>query len=294
MLPDNATPQVSIIMPTFNRAGMIAAAIQSIRDQSFSDWELLIVDDGSTDATETVIAAINDPRIFYFRVAHCAKIGWLRNYGVAKARGTYIAFNDSDDGWHPLKLEKQLQALERNKDASFCLVNGYNYREQGQPLQYFYPQQQGEKCDDLFLSCFQSGVSCYTQTLLFYKSCFSTAGPFEDERISDRNFIVSLCFHFKGVILYEPLVYRLLHDGNINLTKWKRSYEYELELIGKHKAMLPKTIHRRALYNVYINYGEACLQRRKKLQAARMFIRAGKIKPFSFIPVKKLGKTLLY
>jgi glycosyltransferase involved in cell wall biosynthesis len=106
-------------MPTFNRAGLIVQSAQSVIDQSFRDWELLIVDDGSTDDTAERIEALGDSRIVLLRQPRIGNSARLRNLGVAAARGNYVAFLDSDDLWVPSKLEIQLRALT-GKPGAWC------------------------------------------------------------------------------------------------------------------------------------------------------------------------------
>lgn len=110
-------PTVSVVIPTFNRADILPRAIDSVLAQTESDFELLVVDDGSTDDTQAVLDAYDDPRL---RVeAHGTNRGGnvARNTGIEHARGTYVAFLDSDDEWLPTKLELQLAALDDRSDA---------------------------------------------------------------------------------------------------------------------------------------------------------------------------------
>jgi glycosyltransferase involved in cell wall biosynthesis len=99
----SAAPEVSIILPTYNRADTIGRAVQSVLAQTFEDWELVVVDDGSSDGTQEVLAGI-DPRIRVLRQAN-AGVGAARNTGLAAARGRLLTFLDSDDGWLPHFLE---------------------------------------------------------------------------------------------------------------------------------------------------------------------------------------------
>ena len=99
---------VSIIVPTYNRGHLIGETIQSVIDQSYKNWELIIVDDGSKDNTKERIEGFNDDRLRYYFIEHCGIIGAVRNRGMNNARGEYIAFLDSDDLWQPDKLDYQL------------------------------------------------------------------------------------------------------------------------------------------------------------------------------------------
>ncbi|RZV08823.1 glycosyl transferase family 2 [Natrinema hispanicum] len=104
--------RVSVIIPTYNRAATLPRAIDSALAQTIDDLEVVVVDDGSTDDTESVLAAYEDSRVR--PVVHETNQGAnvARNTGLEDARGEYVAFLDSDDEWHPEKLERQLAALE--------------------------------------------------------------------------------------------------------------------------------------------------------------------------------------
>ena len=107
---------VSIIIPTFNSEKFIAETIQSIQAQTFTNWELIIVDDGSSDKTVSIISKIaqSDERIQFFQFEENSGAGIARNLALSKANGRYIAFLDSDDLWKPSKLEKQIKFMTKN------------------------------------------------------------------------------------------------------------------------------------------------------------------------------------
>lgn len=100
-------PEVSIVVPTYNRAHMLSDAIRSVLSQTYADWELIIVDDGSEDDTQRVVSEFDDPRIKYIFQANKGLPG-ARNTGIRASNGAYLAFLDSDDLFLPLKLERQL------------------------------------------------------------------------------------------------------------------------------------------------------------------------------------------
>ena len=112
-------PSVSIIIPTFNRAAFLGEAVDSVCAQTTEDWELIVVDDGSTDATPGVMAAFRDPRIRYVSQARRG-VAAARNGGMAVSRASMIAFLDSDDLWLPEKLRFQLQFFSLNPAAAIC------------------------------------------------------------------------------------------------------------------------------------------------------------------------------
>lgn len=115
---------VSIITPTFNSERFIAETILSVQAQTYKDWEMIIVDDCSTDRTAEIVASFQekDSRIKYLYNSTNKGSAFSRNLALQKAKGKWIAFLDSDDLWHPEKLEKQIEFMTRN-DIHFSYTN---------------------------------------------------------------------------------------------------------------------------------------------------------------------------
>lgn len=105
---------VSVIMPSFNTGKYIKQSIESVMAQTYQNWELLIVDDCSTDSTDEIISSISNERIRYFKNEHNSGAAVSRNRALREAKGKWIAFLDSDDLWMPDKLEKQIAFMEKN------------------------------------------------------------------------------------------------------------------------------------------------------------------------------------
>lgn len=111
---------VSVIIPTYNRAEKVKKAVISVLEQTWSDLEVIVVDDGSTDNTKTTLESIFDSRLRYCYQENAGACV-ARNRGIELAKGEYIAFHDSDDVWHRDKLEKQMRIFEQfDVDLVFC------------------------------------------------------------------------------------------------------------------------------------------------------------------------------
>ncbi len=108
-------PEVSVIIPTYNRKNFIERAVKSVLKQTFKNFELVIIDDGSTDGTEEIIKKFKDKRIRYIWQENKGPAG-ARNRGILEARAKYIAFLDSDDKWRRKKLEIQLNEMKKNPE----------------------------------------------------------------------------------------------------------------------------------------------------------------------------------
>ena len=112
-----AMPTVSVVIGTYNSARWLGATIDSVRRQTFQDWELVIVDDGSTDDTRRVVGGhADDPRIRYVFQTRAGRSA-ARNRGIAMSSGPLVAFLDADDLWRPEKLAKQVSTLARDPAA---------------------------------------------------------------------------------------------------------------------------------------------------------------------------------
>lgn len=134
-------PVVSILLPTFNRAKFLIKAIGSVQAQTFTDWELLVLDDGSTDETAQVVRKLTaaDPRIRYFRFENTG-CGPARVRGFNASRGKYLAFLGDDDTFFPDKLERQMEWLEKNPDAGMVYSQVAMTNPEGRVLEIWPPK----------------------------------------------------------------------------------------------------------------------------------------------------------
>jgi glycosyltransferase involved in cell wall biosynthesis len=114
----SAEPVVSVVIPAYNAATFLATSVESVLRQTFQDFELIVVDDGSTDGTADVLAAYGD-RVQCLRQPN-GGVSRARNTGVARARGSWVAFLDADDAWKPTKLARQVDELRRRPDCGAC------------------------------------------------------------------------------------------------------------------------------------------------------------------------------
>src|SRR6188474_1008516 len=120
-------PKVSVVIPVFNRPAAVRRAIDSVLAQTVQDFEIIVVDDGSTDGTAAAVTAIQDPRITL--VKHDQRRGGsaARNSGIRASIAPYVAFLDSDDEWLPSKLERQLEVFENGKEDLGLVYTGADW-----------------------------------------------------------------------------------------------------------------------------------------------------------------------
>ena len=132
MTLEKKAPKVSVIMPTYNRANLLPRSIDFVLNQSFSDFELIVIDDGSTDETQNVLSRYHDIRIKVENFERNRGIGAARYQGVSQATGEWVAFLDADDLWFTDKLASDLSILERYPEIDLLFDNyrNINYIEQ--------------------------------------------------------------------------------------------------------------------------------------------------------------------
>lgn len=233
-------PEISVIIPTYNRGYLIRESIESVLRQTFSDFELLIIDDGSDDNTKEIVENIPDERIVYIPLDSNSGACHARNIGVEHAKGKYIAFQDSDDIWYTDKLEKQLAfLLEHDADMIFCQM-----KTQRGSREKLYPSKYYKKIEISRNDILKKFLGS-TQTFFIRKECFKSVRFDENlPRYQDWEFLIQITKFYK--VMYQPkaLVIQRLSRDSISanpykgfaalqyiLNKYKN--EYENCLVGK-------------------------------------------------------------
>ena len=148
------TPFFSVVVPTYNRAKKIRKALMSVLDQTFEDFELLIMDDGSCDNTAAVVASLNDKRINYHWGPHSGGPATPRNRGIDAARGKWICFLDSDDLWYPKKLETIYQMIIRDSTIDVICNDEYQRNVDDNKCTYIHA---GPNCSDIYKKMLLNG-----------------------------------------------------------------------------------------------------------------------------------------
>ena len=192
-------PQVSVVIPAYNRAATIAAAIESVLRQTWGDFELIVVDDGSTDGTLAAAAEVEDPRVRLVANPRNMGAAGARNTGVAEARGTWVAFQDSDDEWLPGKLEKQMARLAANPDfvGAYCgllTVGGLDARPGERTELRYVPDPSVKPAEGDILEPLLERNMISTQTLVVRRDIFLALGCFDEATtpIEDWDFALRL------------------------------------------------------------------------------------------------------
>lgn len=223
---------VSVVLPTYNRAGMVQKAVESVLAQTYKNFELIIVDDASTDNTEDVVGSIKDDRIRYYKLETNKGPAGARNEGVEWASYDLVAFQDSDDEWLPKKLEKQVWALE-HAPAGVGMVYHPFYRE-GQGA-WPKPQTESFYRGNIFQLLLYGNV-VDAPAMFLRRAAFLELGGFAENLrcLEDYEFALRFAYKYKIEFVNEVLLHKHVMDEGVNSQK-KENISAKLYIIGKWK-----------------------------------------------------------
>ena len=172
---------VSVIIPTFNRADKIMRAVESALAQTHQVYEIIVVDDGSTDSTSKVFNYISDSRVKYVSMAHSGLPAVVRNTAMKLAKGDFVAFLDSDDIWLPKKLEIQLSQVKKYPEIGLFCSNAYIDDELNHPMQTFHESNLSQSIWT-YENLLEKNI-VITSSVLAKKSLLEASGNFPEESL---------------------------------------------------------------------------------------------------------------
>lgn len=232
--------KVSVIIPTYNRANTIKRAIDSVLQQTYSNLEIIVVDDGSTDDTSRIVNGYEDTRVRYLMTKKRYGANHARNIGINNADGEYIAFQDSDDFWIKDKLEKQMQVYEQlpQVDVVWCRYYRFTFTGMKQTVpEISVPNTPQTEIGKALANYNVIG----TPTMIVRKKCFEQAGLFDEaiQRFQDWElcirFAQKFCFHFMDEVLVEA------YESERSITNISSAMESQFYIVRKHRNFFEKT-----------------------------------------------------
>ncbi len=194
MSPDNRGPRVSIILPAGNRADGLPAAMWSILHQTYTDFELIIVDYGSADTAPELLAGRTDPRVAVIRIPEMHGIACAWNAGLGAARGEFVGFVSSGDAWDERKLEEQVACFSvLSPDYGVVCSDSWEITRAGTRAYWHAPDMTGPDLLNSYATGFLAGT-LGTGPILVRRSCLDQAGPFDEQVrcFSDTDMIIRL------------------------------------------------------------------------------------------------------
>lgn len=269
---------ISIIIPTYNSSTCIIDALISVANQTYKKFEIIVIDDGSTDNTEEVVRAFQFP-IFYLKVPNggAAK---ARNLGIERARGDFVAFLDADDLWYPKKLEKQIKAFVENPDLMMVFTENLYFDKiaiRSSPFSKKKRLMEGDIVKNIFLHSY-----VVTSTVMIRKSVFNTVGYFEESLnvAEDDNLWLRIALKCKIDLIDESLVcYRITENSLSKTEKYVfKGVKKHLELIDHKYINIKKRLGwyviRKKKAILYFSHGYALFTSNQNGLAREYFLKA--------------------
>lgn len=283
-------PQISVIIPTHNRAGFLPTAIGSVLRQSFQDFEILVVDDASSDGTANIRERFPDTRIRWLR--HDAPRGGAaaRNTGIVHSTGEYIAFLDDDDEWLPEKLARQMEVMFKSAPEVAAVYTGYLVvdRASGKISGRMKPRQRGDLSQALLAANPIGGTSC----MLLKRSCLKQVGLFDESLPSfqDRDLWIRISRKFHFDYVPDALLNYYVHGKKVwtNLEALERGLEIMLRKYGSSAAF------RKSCGGRYLEFGiKLCgadqIDKGRKALVKAIGLDPYRIKPYLYFLLALLG-----
>ncbi|MBD2449489.1 glycosyltransferase family 2 protein [Nostoc sp. FACHB-152] len=223
-------PKISVLIPAYNAMNYLPETIENVLSQTFTDFEVIVVNDGSADETERWVSQIKDPRVKLITQENQGLAG-ARNTGIAHAKGEYITFLDADDLWEPTKLEKQLRVMEENPEVALVYTWVAFIDEMGKPTgRVFKNQAEG----DVWQKLTEHNIVESGSVAMVRRSCFEDIGLFDrnlGSYLEDWDMWLRIASRYSFKVVKEPLVYyrQLSGSASRNWEAMARSFEIVIE-----------------------------------------------------------------
>ena len=238
-----SNPKVSIVMLTYDRRLFIRRAVQSVLEQKFFDWELIVVDDGTGDEAESVVRNYfeNDPRLKYFHRLQRTGIAGASNFALAKAQGEYIAILDDDDYWAASdKLEKQVEFLDKNLEYVGCGAGYILIDEKGKELgRYLKPESDiGIRKHALVAN------SMINSATLFRRAVAGKIGGYDESLLEcfDWDFWLKMGLRGKLYNFQEYFLYYRIWSGGASFLRQKERARSNFQLLNRYHGEYPGSL----------------------------------------------------
>ncbi len=283
--------KVSVIIPTFNCAAYLAQTINSVLNQTYGNYELIIVDDGSKDDTRQLIDSLmkkNSGKIRYLYQDNQG-VSVARNRGMAEAQGEFIAFLDSDDWWAPQKLAKQMSMFQSDRSLDIIFTNAHIFKNGKVQGTYVRDTDKNQMGEDIYYHLLLRNFVVFS-SIAVKRSAAEEVGPFEKGMISaqDTDWLLRVVRSHKTGYIDECLVTYQVRSDSLSRFMSIRFQNY-LDILKKNIARYPeisdklgqKLTNRFAQRYFYLGYVH--FDTNDLLAARREFINSMKYNPFSYV-----------
>lgn len=281
-------PRVSIVIPTYNRADMVVECLESVFTQTYTDYEVIVVDDGSTDNTEEILKPYH-ARIKYIRHENKGNAA-ARNSGLDIAKGELIAFLDSDDLWMPDKLRRDVDYLDSQPDVDMVCANGTFFGSPKFAGKKVVPDKRAIPLarDGVTLKAIFTRSSLRPSAMVLRKRVIEGTNGFDPDFAAcvDLDFAFRVLMKYKVVFINEPFFKMRKHDDHVSGDSERRTL-FNIKAIEKllkeypeaRKLISEKKINRRLAYR-YCRLGKITQKKGRKKEALSAYRKSLSYRPF--------------
>lgn len=270
---------VSVIIPSYNRAAYLDAAIRSVRDQTCTDYEIIVVDDGSTDDTRAVVAGYGG-RVQYIYQDHRGRCGAARDRGIREATGAFVAFLDSDDLWLPDKLQRQVAHAEQHPELGLIYCDAW-YFDDATGCDLYRWQSRCRLEQGWVGPALLQNLFILMPAVLIRRAVLECVGLFGEW--PDVDFLLRVAARYQVGLVADPLARIRIHAGNSSrrVDPWD-DHRMGLELIARACAQAPavyESVRQRAVFAQYYRTIGVLVAHGRAQEARSLFARAIRMDP---------------
>lgn len=243
-MPDASdNPRVSVVVTTHNRAALLPRAVRSVLAQNYDDYELIVVDDCSTDGTPKVMQTLTDSRVRAVRHSNNAGASAARNTGIRLARGEYVAFLDDDDEWDGRKLSRQVQVLDAADPRVGLVYTWYDYVDS--PGGVRRSGGRSVAVGDISEHMLGWELPAPTSAYMVRSTAVRQIGGFDEALVvgEDRDFLARISERWHVAVVPEVLM--LMHGGHARSEQWSGASESKAAYIASHVGRYERELRER-------------------------------------------------
>lgn len=290
--------KVSVIIPTYNSVKYLPEAARSVLAQTYEDYEIIIVDDGSTDDTRAVVKELSEKNSGKIRYIHQENRGLAcaRNTGIRNSRGELIALLDADDQWLPEKLAHSVRAIELDKAIGLVHTNLTRVTKNGDPICTPKKNKKYVSGKNIFKHLFLRRGHIACSSVIFRKECCDKVGLFDEQltRIGceDRELWLRVAQHYEIYFIDEVLILYRVHDTNFSHDR-KKMFEARSYVINKFCSTGKyQRLRGPAFARVYRDLGDEYLLEDDFVEAKKRYWKSISYNPLAFWPWLNLLKSI--
>jgi glycosyltransferase involved in cell wall biosynthesis len=291
-------PRVSVLIPAYNAAQYLSGALESVIAQTFSDWEIVLVDDGSTDSTPDIAANFKSKlgdRLVYIRQLNRGASA-ARNTGLRQCRGELLAILDADDEWLPQHLEGGVRLLDANPEVGLIYGTVFEVDPQGRrSLPASPPGRSGWIARDIYLR----RVPLHFCTFMLRRACIAVAGVFDETMATteDRDWWYRIATHYP--VTYRDEITACYRTAHVSLSRdAERNFQNQMRFLTKYRGKngCGFLVWQQAVAQVNKELADSLLRDGQRTRALRYYARAALHRPFvvtyPYVLVKESLKLL--